>query len=300
MIEGLIAFLATALRLSTPLTLASLGGYCSERSGTVNIGLEGMMLIGAFAAAAAADATHSAWIGVGAGLFAALLLASLHAYLCVNLKADQIISGMAVNFLAAGLPPVVSKALYEMSGGTPMLDEPGERIAQVSGISPMVGLAFLMVAIFAVIHRSTRLGQYLRFAGEQPEALKSQGISVKRVRWMGILLSGALCGLAGAYLSIDHGGGFSRNMTAGRGFIALAALIIGRWTPLGAWIATLAFGVIEATQILLQGVSLPGGQTVPVQWIQMLPYVATLAILAGALGRGRMRVPKSLGTPFDS
>jgi simple sugar transport system permease protein len=151
--------------------------------------------------------------------------------------------------------------------------------------------------LFWFVHRNTRLGQYLRFSGEHPEALQSQGVSVTRVRWTGVLLAGVLCGIAGAYLSIDHGSGFARNMTAGRGYIALAALIIGCWTPLGAVLAALAFGAIEASQILLQGTTLWGGHTVPVQWIQMLPYIATLIILAGAAG-GRLihaRAPKALG-----
>ncbi len=296
---GLLSFIMTALRLSTPLSYAALGGYCSERSGTVNIALEGMMLMGAFAAAVVAHHTHSATFGVLAGVGGGMLLASLHGLLCIQLGADQIISGMAVNFLALGLPPVISKALYDMSGGTPMLSA-HERVPNWFGISPLVGGAFVALAVLVVVHRHSRLGQYLRFAGEHPEALQSQGVSVKRVRWIGVLLAGLLCGLAGAYLSIDHGGGFSRNMTAGRGYMALAALIIGCWTPLGAMLAALAFGAIEASQILLQGVTVAGGFAIPVQWIQVLPYIATLAILAGAAGGNliKARPPKALGIPL--
>jgi simple sugar transport system permease protein len=167
-------------------------------------------------------------------------------------------------------------------------------------ISPLVPGAFVAAALLIVVHRNTRFGQHLRFAGEHPEALTSQGVSVRRVRWLGVLLAGVLCGLAGAYLSVAHGSGFARNMTAGRGYIALAALIIGCWTPLGALLAALAFGAIDATQILLQGATFANGQAVPVQWIQMLPYIATLVILAGAAG-GRLiraRPPKALGTPL--
>ena len=296
-----LAFLHTALRLSTPLGYGALGGYCSERSGTINIALEGLMLMGAFTAAVIAHQTHNPWLGVGAGVLGAMALASLHAFLCVGLGADQIISGLAVNLLAAGIPPVVSKALYDMSSGTPMLENK-ERVGEIFGTSPLMLGMFVALGLIYLIHTRTRLGQYLRFAGEHPEALQSQGIHVKRIRWAGVLLSGALCGLAGAYLSIDHGAGFTRNMTAGRGFIALAALIIGSWTPLGAFIAALVFGAIESSQILLQGVTLPSGQTVPVQWIQMLPYIATLFILAGLVGSrfGRSRPPKELGQPFNA
>lgn len=294
--SALFSFLMTALRLSTPLSLASLGGYCSERSGTINLALEGMMLMGAFTAAVIAHHTHSAAWGVVAGLGGGMSLALLHGLLCIELGADQIISGMAVNFLAAGLPPVISKALYEMSGGTPMLAQ-SERVQPWLGVSPFVYGVFVAAAALMAAHRYTRLGQYIRFAGEHPESLQSQGVSVKRIRWIGVLLAGALCGLSGAYLSIDHGGGFARNMTAGRGYIALAALIIGCWTPLGALLASLVFGLIEASQILLQGVSIGAEHTVPVQWIQMLPYIGTLAILGG-IGGGRLiraRPPKALG-----
>ena len=297
-----ISFLMAALRLSTPLSYAALGGYCSERSGTVNIALEGMMLMGAFTAAVAAHHTHSAALGVLAGVGGGLTLAALHGLLCIQMRADQIISGMAVNFLAIGLPPVISKTLYDMSGGTPMLLA-HERVPTWFGISPLMAGAFVALALLITVHRRSRLGQYLRFAGEHPEALQSQGVSVLRIRWTGVLLSGVLCGLAGAYLSIDHGGGFSRNMTAGRGYMALAALIIGCWTPLGAMLAALTFGAIEASQILLQGVTVAGGHTIPVQWIQVLPYIATLVILAGASSGKlglliRARPPKALGIPF--
>ena len=303
MIESVAAlsFLFTALRLSTPLCFAALGGYCSERSGTVNIALEGMMLTGAFTAAVIAHQTHSATLGVCGGVAGAMLMAALHGFLCITLKSDQIISGMAINLLAVGIPPVVSKALYDMSGGTPLL-QAIERVQPVWGISPLALGAFVATAALFIVHSRTRVGQYLRFAGEHPDALQSQGINVRHVRWLGVLLSGVLCGLGGAYLSIDHGGAFARNMTAGRGFIALAALIIGRWTPHGAVAAALVFGGVEATQILLQGTALPDGQTVPVQWIQMLPYIATLVILAGVGGglkyRSRGRPPRSLGQPF--
>jgi simple sugar transport system permease protein len=296
---SVLAFLLTAFRLGTPIAYASLGGYASERSGTINIALEGMMLIGAFTAAVAVHHTHSAALGIWAAIMGSMLLGSLHGFLCIELGADQIISGVAVNFLAAGLPSVISKSLYDLSTSTPALANT-DRVGAVFGVSPFVLCLPLVAALFYLLHTQTKLGQYLRFAGEHPEALQSQGINVKRVRWAGMLLCGALCGLAGAYLSIDHGGGFARNMTAGRGYIALAALIIGRWNPIPAVLAALAFGAVEASQILLQGVPLSNDQTVPVQWIQMFPYIVTLAILAGAAGGrlGKARPPKALGQPL--
>ena len=276
----LLGAAASALRLATPLMLGALGGYTSERSGVVNIALEGFMLIGAFAAAAGAYAFHNPWVGAVCGMLAAVTMAALHAFLCINLKADHIISGVAINFLAAGLPPVIAKALYGYSGGTPQLDA-AICMPETSFGSPLFWSALALAVLMSFVHRGHRFGQYLRFAGEHPEALQSQGVSVALVRWKGVLLAGVFCGLAGAYLSIDHGTAFSRNMTAGRGFIALAALIVGRHTPYGAVAAALGFGVVESAQILLQGSGLP----LPVQWLQMIPYAATLVILAFGLKR---------------
>lgn len=297
--DAVVAFFSSALRLGTPLSYAALGGYCSERSGTINIALEGLMLMGAFTAAAVAHVTHNPWLGVLGGAAGAMCLAAVHGLLCIRFGADQIISGIAVNLLAAGVPPVACKAFFGSAGGTPLLAE-ADQVPSLLGVSPLGTGAFLACAAFILIHRQTRLGQYLRFAGEHPEALESQGVDVARVRWQGVLLSGLLCGLAGAYLSIDHGSGFARNMTSGRGFIALAALILGRWTPGGAFASALVFGAIESCQILMQGLKLPNGQSVPVQWIQMLPYAATLLILASAVGGrfGRARAPRALGVPL--
>ncbi len=297
----ILSALYSAIRMATPLTFASLGGYCSERSGVINIALEGMMLMGAFTAAAVASATHSPFYGILGGIAGAVLIASVHSILCINLKGDQIISGIAVNLLAAGVPPVLCKAFYGQSGGTPML-EASERVKEWGSISPLIYLAIALAIYLQFIHQRTRFGQYLRFSGEHPESLKTQGVSVKMVRWKGVLLSGLFCGLAGTYLSIDHGSGFNRGMTAGRGYIALAALIIGNWTPFRAFLAALVFGFIESSQILLQGLKFSNGVPVPVQWIQMVPYIATLIILAGLFGKkiGRSRPPKALGTPLVS
>ncbi len=294
----IFVFISTAFRLCTPLSLAAYGGYFSERSGTINIGLEGMMLFGAFSAAAVAHQTSNPILGLLGGMGAGLLLASLHAILCIHFKTNQIISGLAINLLGFGIPPLLCKAFYGASSGTPAL-ELSQRVQPIIGISPFMFLSFIFCILFWFVHRYSVFGQYLRFAGEHPETLESQGISVKKIRWIGILFSGVLCGIAGSYLSIEHGSGFSRNMTAGRGFIALAALILGRWTPHGAFLGSFIFGLVEASQILLQGVVFPSGQAVPVQWIQMLPYAITLLILSGVGFKMKSsQPPKALGKPF--
>lgn len=291
-----VGLLFSSLRLATPLIFASLGGYVSERSGTINIALEGLSLLGAFFAAVGAHAFHNPWIGLLCGVLASILFASLHGTLSINLGANQIISGLSINFLGLGIPPLLAKAFFDYSGGTPQLSAQ-ECIPKIFDCSPLVGFAFISAIGMMIIHRHHRWGQYLRFAGENPDALQSQGISVKVVRWQGMVVSGFFCGLAGAFLSIDHGTAFSRNMTAGRGFIALAALIVGRWTPGGALLASLAFGAIESSQILLQGITLPSGSPIPVQWIQIIPYAMTLLVLAARSSREQL-APKALGLPY--
>jgi simple sugar transport system permease protein len=291
-------FLAVSLisvfRISTPLILASLGGFYSERSGIVNLALEGMMLFGAFSAAVGAILLKSSFLGLVCGVLGGMLMSFLHALLCIRFRGDQIISGMAINMLAMGVPPVVLKYIFDMTGGTPSLDY-SIRLHAIYGLSPIMILALFLVLFSHFIFHYFRFGQWIRFSGENPLTLQTQGVSVDKVRFISVLISGILCGLAGAYLSIDHGSGFTRNMTAGRGFIALAALILGRWTPLGAFFSSLLFGFIEWLQTILQGVKF-GEMVVPVQWIYMIPYIATLLILGGAfMFKGKMRVPRALG-----
>lgn len=226
----------------------------------------------------------------------ALLFSSLHGFLCLKLRTDQILSGLAINLLAGGLPPVFSKAVFGSSGNTPSLSST-DRIPALFSMSPLLLAAFLFCGLAYWVHQKTKFGQYIRFAGEHPIALESQGVSPIRIRWAGVLLAGVFCGLAGAYLSIDHGSGFSRNMTAGRGFIALAALILARWHPMWLLATALLFGAIESSQMLLQGVPLLHGSPLPVQWIQMIPYITTLLVLSGFATRkaAKVFVPKALG-----
>src|SRR6266446_8782241 len=221
----LTQLLASTFRLSTPLIFAALGGMFSERSGVVNIALEGLMLIGAFGAAVATLATHSPWLGSAGGMAAGLALASIYALFVIRLRANQIVAGTAINMLALGLTPCCCKILYDVTGSTPAIPM-GERFT-----SAPLYLSWALVAICFLWLKYTPAGLWLGFAGEHPDALDAAGVRVNRVRWAAVLLSGALAGLGGATLSVFLSSSFSRNMTAGRGFMALAALIFGKWRP---------------------------------------------------------------------
>jgi simple sugar transport system permease protein len=262
----------------------------SERAGIINIALEGMMLVGAFGAAVGTLATHSPWLGLLIGMSSGILLAAFYALFVIRMRANQIVTGMAINMLALGLTPFLCKILYDVTGSTPALPK-DERFQ-----SAPLYLCWLFVVICWFWMKYTRSGLWFNFAGENPEALDVAGIRVNRVRWAAVLLSGALAGIGGASLSIFLSSSFSRDMTAGRGFIALAALIFGKWKPVPAAIACLLFGFAEAIQMRLQGVTLWGNEPIPVQFIQILPYVVTILVLAGFVGHSR--APKALGTPF--
>jgi general nucleoside transport system permease protein len=279
------ALIASTIRLSTPLILAALGGLYSERGGVINIALEGMMLAGAFTAAAVTVFTHSPWAGLLAAVIAGLVVAALHAVVTINYRANQVVSGAAINILFLGVPALLSGALFESTGATPQL--PRDQTMP----NTLVYLAFILVAVTAYVIYRTRFGLRLRAVGENPEAAMAAGVSVTRMRYAGVLISGALAALGGAYLSIGQSSLFTRNMTAGRGFIALAALIFGKWDPVGALLACLFFGFAEAVAIRMQGTI-----DIPNQFIQMIPYVLTMVVLAGWIGRATP--PKALGTPY--
>jgi general nucleoside transport system permease protein len=278
------------LRVSTPLIFAALGGMLCERSGVMNIALEGLLLIGAFGAAVVAFVTHSPWLGAAAGMGAGILLAAVYALFVIWLRANQIVAGTAINMLALGLTPVLCKILYDVTGQTPAIPA-AERFQ-----SAPLYLSWILVGLCWLWLGRTRGGLRLVFAGEHPEALDAAGVSVNRVRWTAVLMSGALAGMGGASLSVFLASSFSRNMTAGRGFMALAALIFGKWRPVPTALACLLFGFTEAVQIRLQGVNLWGDNPTPVQFIQILPYVVTVLVLAGFVGRSRP--PKAIGTVF--
>jgi simple sugar transport system permease protein len=262
----------------------------SERAGVINIALEGLMLIGAWAAAVGTLMTHSPWLGSGLGMAAGIMLAAIYGFFVIRLRANQIVAGMAINMLAFGLTPFLCKILYDVTGSTPAIPR-AERFESAPAY-----YVWLFVAASYVAMKYTPAGLWVSFAGEHPEALDAAGVRVNRVRWAAVLVSGALGGFGGATLSVFLSSSFSRSMTAGRGFMALAALIFGKWHPIGAASACLLFGFAEAAQIRLQGVVLWGTQPIPVQFIQILPYVVTILVIAGFVGRSR--APKALGTPF--
>lgn len=283
--------LGSTLRVSTPLIFAALGGMFSERAGVVNIALEGMMLMGAFGAAVGTFAMHSPWLGSACGIGAGVALAAIYALFVIRLRANQIVSGMAINMLAMGLTPFLCKILYDVTGSTPAIPI-NERFQ-----SAPLCLCWLLVAVCWFWMKYTPSGLWVNFAGEHPEALDAAGIRVNRIRWLAVLASGALAGMGGASLSVFLSSSFSRDMTAGRGFMALAALIFGKWKPLPTAMACLLFGLAEAVEIRLQGVILWGTQPIPVQFIQILPYLVTIFVLAGFVGHSR--APKALGTPYQ-
>ena len=287
-----IALIWSTVRLSTPLILAALGGLFSERSGVINIALEGMMLAGAFTAAAVTYATGSPYVGLVAGMMAGMLIAGIHAVACIQYRADQVVTGTAINILMLGMPAFLSGAFFLSSGSTPQI--PKEHLVPWL---PII-IAIVMVPLSWYVLYKTPFGLRLRSVGENPEAADAAGVPVARMRYAGVLLSGVLAGLGGAYLSIGQSSLFTRNMTSGRGFIALAALIFGKWRPFQTLLACLLFGFTEAVSIQMQGVvKLPSGDDIPVQFIQMVPYILTIVVLAGFIGSSRP--PRALGIPYQ-
>lgn len=287
-----IALIWSTIRQSTPLILAALGGLFSERSGVINIALEGMMLAGAFTAAAVTYAVGSPYVGLLAGMTAGMLIAAIHATACIRFKADQVVTGTAINILMLGLPAFLSGAFFLSSGSTPQLAK-----TQLLPRLPIL-IAFALVPLAWYVLYKTPFGLRLRSVGENPEAADAAGVPVARMRYAGVLLSGVLAGIGGAYLSISQSSLFTRNMTSGRGFIALAALIFGKWRPFQTLLACLLFGFTEAVSNQMQGVvKLPSGAEVPVQFVNMVPYVLTIIVLAGFIGSSRP--PRALGIPYQ-
>ncbi len=288
--EAFISLLLSTLRVSTPLIFTGMGGMMSERAGVINIALEGFMMIGAFVGATAAIYSGSPWVAMLAGVGAGMVFAAIYAYFVIELKADQIVAGTAMNLFAFGLTPLLTKVLFDSSGMTPALS-----VEQRFNSEPIY-LAIILVFVLHFWQKHSRIGLWWKFAGEHPEALSTAGIRVKPVRWFSVVMSGAFAAMGGVSLSVFLSSSFSRGMTAGRGFMALAAVIFGSWRPIPTMLACLFFGLTDALQIRLQGVVLFGTDPVPVQFIQIFPYVVTVLVLAGFMGKSRP--PKSLGAPW--
>ena len=287
----LLALAGATLRLAAPLVLAALAGLYSERAGVVALGLEGMMLAGAFAAASAAAVTGSPWPGLAAAMAAGMAMALLHGWVCVGRGGDQVVSGVALNLLAAGLTATLASAWFGLGGQTPLLPA-SARVPTLAGVSLLIWLAVLAVPATAWLLTRSRFGLRLRAAGDNAAAVASAGIDVSGLRYRALAICGALAGLAGAYLAIAHGSGFIRDMTAGKGYLALAALIFGQWRPWPTLAACLLFAGADAAQMRLQGAL----GAVPVQAIQALPYLLSVLVLAGLAGGAAP--PRGLGRPW--
>jgi len=275
-----------ALRISVPYVLAALGGCISERSGTVNIALEGMMLIGAFGTVVGTLATGNPLLGLALGLAAGMALASIHAVATGYFRADHIVSGLALNLLALGLSKVLLQRWYHSSSNSPRIDGIESLVSDGAALGfishPLVWVTLGLVGATWLLFHRTVLGLHLNAVGEEPRAAAAAGLPVLRLRAMGVIMSGALAGLSGAWLAFDQHQ-FTDGMSGGRGYIALAAMIFGKWRPGWVALACVLFGGAEAMQIAMQGTQ----RWIPMQLIQSLPYLLTLITLAGAIGKAR-------------
>lgn len=313
----IVLLLDSTLRVATPLILAAMAGLYSERSGVIDIGLEGKMLGGAFVAATVASITGSAWLGLLAAIIASVLLALVHGFASITHHGNQVVSGMAINIVVAGLAPTIGNAIFHINGDTPALPNsarflavelPGAGFMQsipilgpvysdlISGHTLLTYIAFALVPLLSWTLYKTRFGLRLRAVGENPEAVDTAGVSVQWLRYRAVMIAGVLCGIAGASLSTALGASFIRDMTAGKGYLALAAMIFGNWRPRATLLACLLFAFTDAVQARLQGVVLPVVGEIPVQFIIMLPYAMTVLLLAGFVGR--VVAPKADGEPY--
>ncbi|MDN5926716.1 MAG: ABC transporter permease [Hyphomicrobiales bacterium] len=313
----LVQIADATVRVSVPLLLAALAGLYSERSGIFDIGLEGKMLTGAFAAGAAAYISGSAWVGLSAAIVVSIAMSLVHGVASITYRGNQIVSGVAINFIASGSTVILGQAWFHQGGRTPSVSgaarfgditfpfadaiRPVPIIGPIysnviSGHSIIVYFAFLMVPFTWWVLFRTRFGLRLRAVGENPAAVDTAGISVAWLRYRAVICTGVLTGVAGAYLSIAQQAGFVKEMSAGRGFIALAALIFAKWKPVPVMFACLLFGFLDAISIRWQGIALPGIGKLPVQLMQALPYILTCVLLAGFIGKAIP--PRAGGVPY--
>jgi Uncharacterized ABC-type transport system, permease component len=312
-----VSILGSAVRLSIPLLFTALAGLFSERAGVFDIGLEGKMLAAAFASACAAYVTGSAWLGLLAGIGVSIVFSLVHGFASITNRGNQIVSGVALNFVAMGLTVVLGQAWFGQGGRTPQV--PGEgRFAPIilpgadavrdvpvigplyanviSGNNILTYMAFLAVPVAWWVLFRTRFGLRLRAVGENPGAVDTAGISVAWMRYRAVIVAGFLCGFSGTYLAIAQSAAFINNMSAGKGYIALAALIFAKWKPVPVMFACLLFGFLDAVANFMQGKSVPGIGEVPVQIFQALPYILTCVLLAGFIGVAH--APKAGGVPY--
>ena len=289
------------IRIATPLALAAIGGTICERSGIINIALEGLILIGAFVSVVVSYFTGSAWLGVLGAVIISALFALLLAYFSINLRANQVIVGTAINIFALGATGFLTDFIFKEAGATPgvaglnpikipvLCDIPwiGEIFFQQK---PIIYLTFLIIILSQFILFKTKIGLRIRAVGEHPRAADTVGINIYKIRYLAVIISGALGGLAGAQLALEEIRRFVEYMSGGRGFIALAANVFGKWTPIGSWLGSLLFGFAQALQLRI------GVFKIPSEFTNMIPYILTIIVLAGAMGRAT--APHALGKPY--
>lgn len=305
LIDNIVSLLNTTLRMATPLILAALGGMFSERSGVINIALEGIMLIGAFTAMAGSYYTGNPWIGVLAAVIVGIFISLIHAVVSISFKANQVVSGTAINIFATGITGFLLRVMFHRAGQSPSVTDVSPWTIPLVNKIPFIGkiigkqipfvyFALIFVVVSYWVLWKTPFGLRIRSVGEHPAAADSVGINVKKIRYISVMISGFFAGLAGASLSIGLLDVFVKNMSSGKGFIALAAMIFGKWTPHGALLAALLFGLADALQMLAQTI---GISEIPRQFLLMLPYVLTILALAGVIGRAIP--PAASGDPYD-
>lgn len=298
LVTFLLILLFSTIRLATPLLFAALGGLFSERAGVINIALEGLLLAGAFTAAIVTYETSNPYIGFIAGMAAGALVALIFAIAVIQFEADQVVAGFAISMLMLGLPAVVSSRLYDASGATNQIDKAYLLPELITGRLPWTSiLAILLVPIAWYVLYKTPFGLRLRAVGENPAAADSAGVNVYKLRYTAVIISGVLAAAGGAYLSIGQGSFFTKGMSAGRGYIALAALILAKWKPIPVLFACLFFGFTEALTFVIPDIAKQFNiEEIPVQFVQVIPYVLTIIVLAGFIGLSR--APKALGIPY--
>lgn len=308
MVALIVAMIASTLRLATPLIFASIGGVFSERSGVVNLALEGIMVMGAFSAILSMKFVNNPWFAVLFAMFVGVLTALILAVLAIHGRADQVVAGTAINMLASSMAAYLLEMFWHRSGQTdpikntltqnPDILEFLEKIPVIGdlfrGLNPFVYLAFVTVAVAYYVIFKTPFGLRMRAVGEHPKAADTVGINVYKIRYICVSISGALAGLAGASMSLGTISLFREGMTSGKGFIAIAAMIFGKWHPVGAMFACLFFGLAESVNI---NASTLGLTSVPQEFLAMIPYVATILALAGVVGKAV--APKAGGVPYE-
>lgn len=310
------SIVVSTIRNAPVLIFAAMAGLFAERSGVVDIGLEGKILASAFVSAAVAYTYQDPWLGIAAGILASCALAMVQAFVSITQKGNQLVAGIAINIAMSGLTFVVAQYFFQQGGRTPDLGEarlstvvlPGsELVADIPGLgwfwtrligghSPLVYFAFALLPIVHWVLFHSRFGLRLRACGENPHAADAAGISVQRTRYTAMIIAGVLCSFSGAYLSIVQSGFFLRDMSAGAGYLALTALVFGNWRPVYTVLGCMMFGFFSAVQIQIEGVDLPVVGRIPGSLIQMIPYIVTVVVLAGLMAKSV--APKALGKPF--